>query len=172
MKNLLAENMLRFRAKNLSEPTKQKIVKLAEIISEQGTDRKTFQLKTRDGRSIGFRRSGQPSGRADGTVVGQTGDIYDINIQSVTRHKNAAGFVILAEVPGILSFRINVITNKIHVDNIRILANDVELIIGSSVYGADTFNKAIAPYLPEYLGKVPYFQQLQKSLSQPQQTNN
>jgi hypothetical protein len=35
MKNLLAENMLRFRAKNLSEPTKQKIVKLAEIISEQ-----------------------------------------------------------------------------------------------------------------------------------------
>lgn len=34
-KNLLAENMLRFKAKNLSETTKRKIVKLAEIISEQ-----------------------------------------------------------------------------------------------------------------------------------------
>jgi hypothetical protein len=35
-KNLLAENMLRFRSKNLSETTKRKIIKLAEIISEQG----------------------------------------------------------------------------------------------------------------------------------------
>jgi hypothetical protein len=34
-KNLLAENMLRYRAKNLSETAKKKIVKLAEIISEQ-----------------------------------------------------------------------------------------------------------------------------------------
>jgi len=34
-KNLLAENMLRFKAKNLSETTKRKIVKLAEIITEQ-----------------------------------------------------------------------------------------------------------------------------------------
>jgi len=34
-KNLLAENMLRYRAKNLSETAKRKIVKLAEIISEQ-----------------------------------------------------------------------------------------------------------------------------------------
>ncbi len=34
-KNLLAENMLRFRAKNLSETAKRKIVKLAEIITEQ-----------------------------------------------------------------------------------------------------------------------------------------
>ena len=36
-KNLLAENMLRFRAKNLSETAKRKIVKLAEIITEQKT---------------------------------------------------------------------------------------------------------------------------------------
>jgi hypothetical protein len=35
MKNLLTENMLRFRAKNLSDSTKKQIVKLAEIISEQ-----------------------------------------------------------------------------------------------------------------------------------------
>lgn len=34
-KNLLAENMLRFKSKNLSETTKRKIVKLAEIIKEQ-----------------------------------------------------------------------------------------------------------------------------------------
>lgn len=37
-KNLLAENMLRFRSKNLSETTKRKIVKLAEIILEQGVN--------------------------------------------------------------------------------------------------------------------------------------
>ena len=37
-KNLLAENMLRFRAKNLSETAKRKIVKLAEIITEQNDD--------------------------------------------------------------------------------------------------------------------------------------
>ncbi len=37
-KNLLAENMLRFRAKNLSETTRRKIVKLAEIITEQAPD--------------------------------------------------------------------------------------------------------------------------------------
>lgn len=34
-KNRLAENMLRFRAKNLSETTRHNIIKLAEIISEQ-----------------------------------------------------------------------------------------------------------------------------------------
>jgi len=39
-KNLLAENMLRFRAKNLSETTKRKIVKLAEIITEQDQSNK------------------------------------------------------------------------------------------------------------------------------------
>lgn len=35
-KNILAENMLRFRSKNLSETTKRKIVRMAEIILEQG----------------------------------------------------------------------------------------------------------------------------------------
>ena len=34
-KNLLAENMLRFKAKNLSETAKQNIVELARIITEQ-----------------------------------------------------------------------------------------------------------------------------------------
>lgn len=47
-KNLLAENMLRFRAKNLSETTKRKIVRMAEIITEQttpdGTSNITLQL--------------------------------------------------------------------------------------------------------------------------------
>lgn len=37
-KNLLAENMLRFKAKNLSETAKQNIVELARIITEQDID--------------------------------------------------------------------------------------------------------------------------------------
>lgn len=43
-KNLLAENMLRFRAKNLSEIAKRKIVKLAEIITEQDDSGNTANL--------------------------------------------------------------------------------------------------------------------------------
>ena len=54
-KNLLAENMLRFRSKNLSEATKRKIIKLAEIISEQGASIGDVEQAKKMNWDIGFR---------------------------------------------------------------------------------------------------------------------
>jgi hypothetical protein len=55
-KNLLAENMLRFRAKNLSETAKRKIVKLAEIITEQGVSPEDVEQGKKMDWNVGYRK--------------------------------------------------------------------------------------------------------------------
>lgn len=78
-KNLLAENMLRFRAKNLSETIKRKIEKLAEIITEQTTP--TFSQnpnpteKYREDENAFFKYYGGNSGNLE-SLIGKTVHVF------------------------------------------------------------------------------------------------
>lgn len=81
-KNLLAENMLRFKAKNLSETTKRKIVKLAEIITERTgvefkfSDNPNGTMKAKEDYQNYFNYLGGNTGNLD-DLIGKTAYIFN-----------------------------------------------------------------------------------------------
>jgi hypothetical protein len=120
MKNILAENMLRYRAKNLSEATKQQIIRLAEIISEQ-EDLGAAQPELTPGSHVNIVHPDSTWG-----MIGVSGKesqvqpMYAFKVRNFKRSADSGVVLVLeAEQPGILTIQLNITANSVQVLDIK-----------------------------------------------------
>jgi hypothetical protein len=127
-KSTLAENMLRYRAKNLSETAKQQIIRLAEIISEQD-DAAMADDELTGGSYINIIHPDSVWGKIG--VKGkesQTQPMYAFKVRTFKKQPGAAVIVLEAEHPNLLTIQLNVTPTAVQVLDVRPGANLVSMI--------------------------------------------